>query len=96
MFSESSEERFVFRGRETPEYDSTCVKMTFHIQSEERETEILTLVCRVFDDYTPNFICVFQNVCQGLRCENRPVNRPVNRDTGLEMTCSPVTDLLWV
>jgi hypothetical protein len=31
-----------------------------------------------------------------LRCENRPVNRPVNRDTGLEMPCCPVTDLLWV
>ena len=31
-----------------------------------------------------------------LRWENRPVNRPVNRDTGLEMPCCPVTDLLWV
>jgi hypothetical protein len=31
-----------------------------------------------------------------LRCENSPVNRPVNRDTGLEMPCCPVTDLLWV
>ena len=31
-----------------------------------------------------------------LRCENRPVNRAVNRDTGLEMPCCPVTDLLWV
>ena len=25
-----------------------------------------------------------------------PVTRTVNRDTGLEMPCCPVTDLLWV
>ena len=31
-----------------------------------------------------------------LRCESRSVNRTVNRDTGLEMPCCPVTDLLWV
>jgi hypothetical protein len=31
-----------------------------------------------------------------LRWENSSVNRPVNRDTGLEMPCCPVTDLLWV
>jgi hypothetical protein len=31
-----------------------------------------------------------------LRSENRSVNSPVNRDTGLEMPCCPVTDLLWV
>ncbi len=36
-----------------------------------------------------------QVVCD-LRCKNRSVNRPVNRDTGLEMPCCPVIDLLWV
>ena len=33
--------------------------------------------------------------CLDLRCQNRPVNRSVNRDTGLEMPCCLVTDLLW-
>ena len=33
---------------------------------------------------------------RNLRCQNRPVNRSVDRDTGLEMPCCLVTDLLWV
>jgi hypothetical protein len=31
-----------------------------------------------------------------LRCENRPANRPANRETGLEMSCCPDNDLMWV
>jgi hypothetical protein len=56
--------RFVFRVRETLSCDSPCVKMRFHVQCEERETVSLTMTCRVFDVCVPNFICVFQNVCQ--------------------------------
>jgi hypothetical protein len=31
-----------------------------------------------------------------LSCENRPVNRSASRKTGLEMSCWPPIDLLWV
>jgi hypothetical protein len=56
MFSEASAERFGFRARETPSCTSACVKMQFHVQREERETAILTVVSRVFDGCAPNFI----------------------------------------
>jgi len=66
MFSEASAERFVFRARGTPSCVSTCVKIQFHVQREERETEILVVTSRVFDGCAPKFICVIKNVCEGI------------------------------
>ena len=45
---------------------------------------------------TPTTLSLLGLSHHNLRCENGPVNSPVNRDTGLEMPCCFVTDLLWV
>ncbi len=49
MVSEASAPRFVFRSRVSPVCPSECVKIQFHIQGEEPETEMLTVDSRVFD-----------------------------------------------
>ncbi len=66
MVSETSGPRFVFRSRASPACASECVKMQFHVQSEEPETTILMVDSRVFDVCAPKVMCVINNVCEGI------------------------------
>ena len=64
MVSEASAPRFVFRS--SPACASECVKMQFHIQSEEPETAMLTVDSRVFDVCAPKVMRAIKNACKGI------------------------------
>ena len=66
MVSEASVERFVLRARAGPSCTTECVKIHFHVQREEPETTMLTVTSRVFDRWTPKFICGINNACEGI------------------------------
>ncbi len=75
MVSEASPPRFVFRSRTSPACASECVKMQFHVQCEEPETEILKVDSRVFDVCAPKVMCAINNACEGIfvGCQQRTI-----------------------
>jgi hypothetical protein len=56
-----SSERFVFRPRGSPDCDSECVKIQFHVQREKPETGLLMVDFRVLDGCTFHTYVYLQN-----------------------------------